>query len=257
MTYDHHISKNLKRIRLQRHISQADLADLLEVTQAHLSHIENRKAVLTAGQFLRILQHFNLSIDDFVPRVQIVEKDLQNVLARHGARHLFEDPAILPSQHLSRVVNAVSETLVDGHSPRLIVSLSSVIIENAEVHLMNKIRLNIHQAGLICRFGWFLDNTLEAITKIISDNALSLTDILKAKFNRTRVVIKNQLSLPVLAPPSLRQKAIDILEIEFNDEKTLSDIQRSVSALSKKWHIVSRIQPEHFEQAIRESYELI
>src|SRR5687768_15567391 len=84
------IGAKVRALRNARRLTQAQLAQQLNVTQGRLSDLERGKASFAAEQFLSILRIFNVPASEFMPSSGGMEAELQNALARLGARHLVE-----------------------------------------------------------------------------------------------------------------------------------------------------------------------
>ena len=80
------IGARLRELRQERRWTQQRLAALLGITQGHLSQLERGKREFTAQQLLTILKHFNVPIDYFSGEKVSAGSQIQNALARQGAR---------------------------------------------------------------------------------------------------------------------------------------------------------------------------
>src|SRR3989338_3410321 len=122
------IAPIIKKARLGRGLSQAELAEKIGITQSRLSQIENGNGSFSAEQLITLSKFFNLPISTFDPdKPADPEAQLRNSLARLGASQLKEQPNLLPSEKLGDVYNVICETLVGGASSRLIAALVPVI----------------------------------------------------------------------------------------------------------------------------------
>src|SRR4051812_42278683 len=93
------VGKVIKKIRLEREVTQADLAKKLGISRPWLTEIERGKGGLTAQQFVFLLSHFNRTLDDFFPsNKRYATLNLQNALVRLGATFLRENNDLLPSE---------------------------------------------------------------------------------------------------------------------------------------------------------------
>lgn len=81
------IGRNLSYFRKKRHLKQAELAERVNVTAQHISHIECAKAKLSLTLIIRISEALDVSIYDLlgdnVPRWQesAVDQELSRELA--------------------------------------------------------------------------------------------------------------------------------------------------------------------------------
>ena len=180
------------------------------------------------------------------------DQKIQNALARLGATHLSENQDALPSEKLEEVVAVVYETLIAADSSRQIAALGPVIVNYATRPILGKLRIRFNEAGLINRFGWLLANVREAIK---SELAESLPREWRKKYAKADLILKNLLYFP---RPQLdrKDKSIeDILDSTIASPESLEDVRESSSDISKKWGIVTRLQPEDFAIALRDARE--
>ena len=157
------VADKVRRLRLVRHWTQAQLAKLLGLSQNRLSEIERGQGSFTAEQLLLILKTFNVPIDHFSTSKAPADLQLQNALARLGAAHLHESTDVLPTQNARTVGEVVRETLVGGQSPRNITALAPVIVLHINELNLRKLKAELAAAGFERSLGWVLENTLEAI----------------------------------------------------------------------------------------------
>ena len=57
---------NLKKLRLERGITQSELASMLGLTQSNVSRIENDEVQMTLKTALTITQKINCTIDELI-----------------------------------------------------------------------------------------------------------------------------------------------------------------------------------------------
>ncbi|HEY1551708.1 MAG TPA: helix-turn-helix transcriptional regulator [Kofleriaceae bacterium] len=100
------IAERIRELRRSRQWTQAELAKQLELSQSRLSEIENGSGSLSAEQLLRVLALFNVGVESFVEKPNDPHQELQNALARFGAKHLVESDTIIPTERLSEASNA-------------------------------------------------------------------------------------------------------------------------------------------------------
>jgi transcriptional regulator with XRE-family HTH domain len=242
------VGERLRELREQRHWTQVDLADRLFLSQARLSHIERGEASLTAEQLLEVLKIFNVSITDFDAQPSPdPQQALQNVLARLGARHLRTSEQALPSEHLAEVQNAVLETLVLG-SPRLLTSLAPVLVNNAEVLYFPKLSMELDSLGLRRRLYWAIENTIEALR--LEPKPPNRLEYLREQLAQRRLETVLAFSRGY---EQLIQDSPDLLEPSLRSKKSSDKILEAASSISKRWQIVTSLQPSDFAAALRAS----
>jgi len=250
--YRHDIAKKIRQIRQGRLWTQTEFAKLLEISQNRFSEIERGKGSFTAEQLLLLSKTFNIGISDFVTVKGTAFQRIQNALARHGAVHLFENQNSLPSEKLEDVVDLVYETFIAAGSSRQIVALAPVIVHNATLPVLTKLRIRFSEAGLIHRFGWLLVNIRVGIKAELAE---SLNTEWKRKYSRADVILKSLIDLPWFKPNGKVKNTIDILDTWITTFVTLEEIRASSSRISKEWGIVTGIRPADFADALKEARE--
>jgi transcriptional regulator with XRE-family HTH domain len=242
------ISGVVRDLRKERGWTQTELAGRLGLSQNRLSEIERGDGSFTAEQFLRILQLFNVAPSRFIGNTDR-SGQLQNALARLGAGHLTEIEGVVPADDLFDGVTAIRETLIDG-DPRLTAALAPVLIANIDRVGLNKLYLDLERIGFERRVAWLVENTLSALSGHALLNELPRTWLQRAR--RSEVVLKTFLS-PLRNRVDLEptRSPADIFDPRIRSQKTLEAIQRERSNISRVWNIVSALQPQDFENAIR------
>lgn len=248
LNYKDNIPRGVRRLRKERRWTQAQLARLLGLSQSRLSEIEHGKGSFTAEQFLLVLQTFNVPISYFVSTVGGSESSIQNTLARLGAHQLQEDKEILPSERIARVNDIIRETLVSAGSSRQIVSLAPILVANARGINLRGLSRQLYEIGLRNRLGWLAENVLYAVG-VELQHISSKNWIRKCK--QAEVILKSFL----IFKAAQETEAEDILDSDIVSERTLEAVKKSRSNISKEWHIVTRIQPQDFIDALRSAHE--
>lgn len=241
------VARKVRDLRLARKWTQGELAEQLGLSQSRLSEIERGDGSFTAEQFLHILRLFNVTTDHFVA-APLLPNDavLQNTLARLGAAHLRESDADVPSDRLRDADVVVREVLLVPESPRLVTALAPVLVQNVDRLNLNKLWLQLADAGLAQRLGWLLDNTIEAIR----------TDIQGARPKRQRQYRRTELVLQefldrVRASGPARERALDVFDVDIRTKKTMAEVTTTASPVSQRWRLVTAIQPADFVEALR------
>jgi len=252
--YRESISKALKELRSKRSLTQAKLAAALGISQAWLSTIENGKGSLTAEQLLAILDQFGIPLDALRNKKTSVESELQKSLRNLGAHHLRDAAGLVSrSDDLETLISVTKDVLVSAKSSRHITSLAPVILDHADPSTLNKLRLEFLQLGLAHRWGWTLDNTLDAIRHELYDSHTVVDLSWVRPYRKAEFVIKQILDFPKFLIDGLPSTFEDTLETDVTNEKSLKELRASSSDISKKWHILSRIQPNDFLESLREA----
>jgi len=235
------IGEQLSSLRQERRWSQDELATRLHVSQPHLSKVEHGEASLTAEQFLEVLKIFNVDAADFVRRQDPIADELQKALVRFGALHLQTNERVLPSKQLSAIHAVVLETLVSGE-PRLVAALAPVLVKYAGQINFSKLSVDLDQLGLLRRLYWVMENTVAAIQSSHPDRSSRLA---AQRLERALRISRGY--------EKLVADTLDPLDQTITTIKGETEVQRTSSEISKKWAIVTSLQPSDFASALREA----
>ncbi len=150
---------------------------------------------------------------------------------------------MLPSDRLKEVVDVVRETLVTADA-RFITALAPVLVRNVdELHL---VRVQLALAGLERRLFWVGENTLAAVDADL--NRPSVPKEWGALYRRARVLLGAW-----LASVTPSATAPDILDPTIRSERTKEEVERASSSISRRWGIITPIQPKDFVDALRDA----
>jgi transcriptional regulator with XRE-family HTH domain len=238
----------VRALRKERGWTQAELAEKLGLSQNRLSEIERGDGSFTAEQFLLILKIFNVTTARFADTPDRAQQ-LQNALARLGASHLQESAAVIPAEGLADVVTAIRETLLLA-DPRLTTALAPVLCANVDRVSLSKLYLDLGSVGLERRLAWLCENTLAALD---SDILRELPRTWAQRVRRAIVVLGAFLD-PLehrLESQTIGSSSPDVFDPSIRSKQTLDSVQATASSISRKWGIVSALQPRDFAQAIR------
>jgi len=240
------VALKVQELRKGRRWTQAELSRRLRLSQSRLSEIERGSGSFTAEQFLTILKLFNVTASEFAPVPQGQDSELQNALARLGALHLQESSDVLPSERLSGASDVIREAIVGSESPRLVTALAPVLVGNIDHVNLKKLHLQLTEAGLGRRLAWLVENTLEAIRRELP--GVSPTPW-RRLYSRAQVVLGSFLDF--VKVESDEEPAPDVLDASIRSKQTLAEVTASASAISRRWGIVTTLQPEDFVEALR------
>jgi transcriptional regulator with XRE-family HTH domain len=242
------IAAKVRDLRQARRWSQAELAKRLGLSQNRLSEIERGDGSFTAEQFVLLLKLFNITVSQFVDEPGDPSQGVQNALARLGALHVQESAHVLPSEQLKDAHDVVREALLDG-SPRLVTALAPVLVRNAERLNFGKLFVELTPLGRERRLAWVVENTLVALEQLGG----SSRDRTQSRLYG-RAVLKLQLFLQFVKPPLDRDFPEDVLDATIRSKRSLDEVKRSTSPVSRRWGVVSSLQPEDFLQALEAAH---
>jgi transcriptional regulator with XRE-family HTH domain len=244
------IAAKVRELRTSRGWTQAELAKQLQLSQSRLSEIERGDGSFTAEQFLLLLTLFNVGTSQFVRGPDDHGPGIQNALARLGALHLRESVQVLPSEHLEQVHDVVREALIDG-SPRIITALAPVLVRNAERLNLDKLYAELEAIGRARRLAWVIDNTLTALQHLSRGG--STDGHAWSKLYRG-AELRLGMFLELVDPAPGGRLALDILDATVRSKRTLEEVQRAASQPSRRWGIVTSLQPKDFWQALEAAH---
>ena len=247
---DRHIGEKVRDLRLERRWSQAELAKKLGLSQGRLSEIERGAGSFTAEQFLEILGLFNVPVGHFASADRPLDAELQNALVRLGATHLVTTDA-LPSDREIDANAAVAETLVVG-SPRLITALAPVLVANIKSVNLRRIQASLREKGLDHRLGWLVENVVAAIHLDLSRRRPPREPL--RQYRRTTVLLDAFLETALPRQDNrVESGPADVLDDDIRSKQTLKEVRASASPISRRWNIVTRLEPSDFLEALRAS----
>jgi transcriptional regulator with XRE-family HTH domain len=241
------IGKLVRALRIDRRWTQLELAQPLGLSQSRLSEIERGDGSFSAEQFLQILKLFNVSVGHFADSAGDREAQLQNTLARLGTGNLRENQDVLPADDLEDVADVVRETLIRDN-PRLVVAAASVLVTNHDRISLGKLFLDLAKIGRERRLGWLVENVVDAIRRRLGSGKLSRSEGLRER--RASLVFENFLDSVVRGLGPAGELLPDILDPTIRSKQSLRDVEAASSAISRRWGIVTGIQPEDFFEAL-------
>ncbi len=238
------VAAKVRALRTERAATQVELARRLGMSQGRLSEIERGDGSFTAEQFLVLLRVFNVPASHFAPPAGDTGAAVQNALVRLGAGHLQEVADMPPAERLEQVADVVREVLLTP-SPRHVTALGTVIVLHADPVLLRKLHADLAPLGLERRLGWLVDNVRDAVRPAPRGKRL-------AKLCRRAEVVLDAF-LEFVGPPDLAKAPADLLDLTIASAKTRAEVARASSAVSKRWGIITEIQPDDFVEALRDA----
>lgn len=248
------IGQGLKRVRKDRAMTQAQLAEMLAISQPQLSQVESGKGSLTAAQLLHLINHFNLSAADFLPaqkRPEQRDDELQNALARFGALHLREIPDLPASPRYARVDDVILDTLIAPVSPRFVTGLGSVVARNFDFIVFVRLFQRLKDLGREARLLWLLQCLEAATLKRIEDSLPRDKKVFYRQINRglegELAVLKN------IVETAGMQFHEDILIPRYTGAKALDRLRQARDQNAKNWNILTDIRADDFYRELVET----
>lgn len=234
------IAGRIRALRQARGWTQAELGQHLGLSQARLSEIERGGGSFTAEQLLTVLELFNVPIGAFLPPTD-PDDALQNALIRLGATHLRQVPGVATPDRDITTADAIVATLLGSRAPRLVTALAPVLVRHVDALSLPALRLRL--AGREGRLGWLLENVNSALA--VAPPAADMN--WRRRVARASTVIADELDhfpLPTGGAP-------DLFDPTIRSEATRDLVWgQAASPISKRWGIVSELQPEDFRQAL-------
>ncbi|MBP9085182.1 MAG: helix-turn-helix transcriptional regulator [Kofleriaceae bacterium] len=237
------IASKVRALRVARGWTLQELAKELGVSLSRLSEVERGDGSFTAEQLLVLLRIFNVPVSEFAtPEKTEYATQLQNALAYLGAGRLRESAVVTPSEALYKAHAAIRETLLAGTS-RQIASLPAVLVRNIERIALARLHAEFAQLGYQARFGWLLDHAIAALDEVIPQHATRV----ELKGARLRLRIAAQRMRPLTAGEAVD----DVLDNTIRSERSLELARKSSSDISRKWNVITSLQPADFVAALR------
>ena len=241
------IGHEVRGLRERRRWSQAELGRELGLSQSRLSQIERGQGSFTAEQFLRILEIFNVGVDDFVaPQVEVSE--VQNALARLGARHLTEGERALPSERYDPTV-VFGEVLARPESPRHLTALGPVFVAQGDRVSLAGVWPWLKD-GHLARLGWLLESLRGALDRL----PVATSTEERKRVGRARALIDVFLEGGGVRPPS-DDAPFDLLDPNVRSPKTLDRLRKDASPEAKRWRVMTKLRTEDFVEAFEAARE--
>ena len=239
------IGAKVRELRRDRRLSQAALAGRLGLSQSRLSEIERGGGSFSAEQFLLILQLFNVAPSHFVGDTSgDPHAALQNALVRLGARHLRESESVLVGDRLAEVNRVVYETLIVA-TPRLTAALAPVLVRHIDQLNLSELYARLADAGLQRRLAWLVENVRDAIELELRQKPGRVRAL---HYRRAKFVLETFLEI---ARTPETATFPDLFDTSIRSAKTRTEVTKASSVSSKRYGIVTRIQPEDFLRALR------
>ena len=108
--------------------------------------------------------------------------------------------------------------------------------------------IDLRDAGLERRLGWIVENTIEAVRAELASGAPRRWAQL---YRRAELVLGR--FLLAIPPPTAEPlpEVLDLIDPSIRSDQSLKEVNASASAISRRWKVVSGLQPKDFLQALR------
>ena len=246
------IGSRTRELRRERRWTQEELSARLGLSQSRLSQIERGEGSFTAEQLITLLQLFNVDVHEFLPAHTSRDRqlELQNALARLGARHLRENENVLPQAELAEAEEVVRRALIAGE-PRLVTALGPVLLDHLDGAELSSLDARLSETGHQRRLGWAVENTVRALEDM---ERLDVSQSRQRKLRRRLFVLKRYLKFALDRQQKQPEQIDDLLDPEVRSERGLEAVRNESSTISRRWGIVTTIQPSDFANALRAAY---
>jgi transcriptional regulator with XRE-family HTH domain len=247
-----YIGARVRELRQARRWTQRELSARLGLSQSRLSQIEHGQGSFTAEQFLTLLRLFNVGVDDFVP-VRTTEDrsvELQNALARLGARHLRESENVFPPTELDDAEEVVRQTLIAG-APRLVAALAPVLVDHFDYARLLNLDASLSETGHERRLGWAVENIVGALEDA---GRIDISQRRQRKLRRAQFVLEHYLKFAAERETARPRRVEDLLDLEVRSDHGLEAVRSRSSPISRRWGMITSVQPSDFTDALRAAY---
>ena len=243
------IGTRVRELRKARYWTQRELSARLGLSQSRLSQIEHGQSSFTAEQFLTLLQLFNLGVDDLIPVQSSGDQsvELQNALARLGARHLRESENVFVPSELGDAEEVVQQTLIAG-TPRLVAALAPVLVDQFDYVRLLNLDASLSETGHERRLAWAVENIACALKDAPRIDILQRR---QRKLRRAQFVFKRYVEFAVERETARPQRIEDLLDLEVRSDHGVEAIRSRSSSISKRWGMITSIQPSDFADALK------
>jgi len=255
------ISTQLKRLRREKDLTQKELSQLIELSQAQYSKIENGQGSLSAEQFLLLLAHLNCSLDIFIKdknkeanEANDEEISLTKAMTRWGATHLDDKNDILVPEKYNHLNTILLDVLLIYPQPLYITNCAPMIATHFNLINFGLVATKLNdRLGSENRWWWLIESTYQAIQNRLSQTVIS----------RKRVLLYKRALLYLESKITFREKITkltshfatpeDLLDENITSKTKIDALIKNRDPLAKKWRLVTDIRQMDFDEALKES----
>jgi hypothetical protein len=125
-----------------------------------------------------------------------------------------------------------------------------VLVRHVDTLNLRKVYADLSEAGLQRRLAWVVENVIVAIDQVIDAQALRAWVLLC----RRAQVVFNVFLAALPGPSGSRPDVLDVVDPGIRSKETLKKVSASGSAASRRWKIVSSLQPGDFAKSLRATH---
>lgn len=259
-TNNHHryrtsIAAGVRKVRLARHWSQAELARRLGVSQEQMSRVEHAERSLTAEQLIALMTLSNTPIEAFLPPGN-ADAEEQNALVRLGALHLREAPDTPPAERYTSASQALVEVLGRGRDARVLTALAPVLVWNIDAIDLPALHRDLDAMGRGHRLGWFAANVRSALTAIGVRGAAEWARRGRRTIAEIDAFVEWALPRRRAADGTLIGQE-DRLDPDLSSARTIEEVRHQRSPLATEWGVVTVLRAEDFAEALRGAHAAV
>lgn len=240
------IARRVRELRTARRMTQAELGDLLELSQGRISQLEHGGGSFSAEQLLVISRVFNVAVSELAATEtqDAAHLQVQNALARLGALDLWETENIVPDDRLTDPASVIVKALLLG-DPRHVAAIAPVLIRQIDRLSLVWVDAQLQAVGGGRRLPWVVDNTVAALAL---ERRRGIPRPIDRSYRRAEVILRAYLD--ARAETREASAAPDVVDKTIRSKQTLDEIRADRSEQSRRWGIISSLRPADFAKAL-------
>jgi len=238
------LGKTARKLRRSLNWSTSQAAEKLGISYSRLTKIESGLDSVSGVELIAFLNIFNVGIDAFTEDASD-EQSIQNSLAQFGAFHFRRDPKVVIKDKHSTPRQALAYVLHNSDSYRHITALAPVLVWSIDSLALPDVQHQLSESGLPNRLGWLVQNTL-TVTERINNPSREW----RRKLLRSSVVLSGFLEQQ---GPRIFTDVVseDILDLGIRSIRAANCAREDAHGFSRRWGILTQLQPEDFETALK------
>jgi transcriptional regulator with XRE-family HTH domain len=237
------IGETVRRLRKGRRWTLAELARHLDVSESRLSELERGAGSFSAEHLLTVFRLFHVGPQDFIPPDDAPDPELgslQTALVKFGARHLVADERTIIRWEHDRPIRVVEEVLLRHPTARWLTALPPVLVTHLAEIPLPAVQHTLAQAGVPHRWGWLLDQLLEALRVLGPPDAP-----LRWRQDCQRAQTVAAQYLPSVQRPT-PDAAFDLLDPDLRTAASVAAAIARATPIDHRWRVLSRLTTDDF-----------